>query len=109
MLPYSLSSLAEAYALEGDKDRAIATVQPTQKEKDAVTAVEFSLTMAQIGALTSDKEMALTHLAIAAQTPTSLNYGDLKFSPLWDALRGDPRFEKIVALLAPKAFPQPVK
>jgi predicted nucleic acid-binding Zn ribbon protein len=29
-------------------------------------------------------------------------YGDLKLNPVWDTLRGDPRFEKIVASLAPK-------
>ena len=31
-----------------------------------------------------------------------LSYGDLKLMPWWDPLRGDPRFEKIVASLAPK-------
>jgi hypothetical protein len=31
-----------------------------------------------------------------------LSYGHLKLSPFWDPLRGDPRFEKIVASLAPK-------
>ena len=30
-------------------------------------------------------------------------YGDLKFNPCWDDLRGDPRFDKIVASLAPKS------
>jgi hypothetical protein len=34
--------------------------------------------------------------------PNSLSYGDLKLLPWWDPLRGDPRFEKIVASLAPK-------
>jgi len=29
-------------------------------------------------------------------------YGDLRFNPCWDSLRGDPRFEKMVADLAPK-------
>jgi hypothetical protein len=29
-------------------------------------------------------------------------YGQLKLLPTWDPLRGDPRFEKIVASLAPK-------
>jgi hypothetical protein len=28
--------------------------------------------------------------------------GELKFDPAWAGLRGDPRFEKIVASLAPK-------
>jgi hypothetical protein len=31
-----------------------------------------------------------------------LSYGALKLLPFWDPLRGDPRFEKIVAELAPK-------
>jgi hypothetical protein len=32
----------------------------------------------------------------------SATYGDLKLNPVWDTLRGDPRFENIVASLAPK-------
>ena len=34
--------------------------------------------------------------------PNSLSYGQLKLLPYWDPLRGNPRFEKIVASLAPK-------
>jgi hypothetical protein len=30
------------------------------------------------------------------------SYGALTLLPFWDPLRGDPRFEKIVAELAPK-------
>jgi hypothetical protein len=30
-------------------------------------------------------------------------YGDLGFNLCWDDLRGDPRFEKLVASLAPKS------
>ena len=33
--------------------------------------------------------------------PGYTNYARLKFHPLWSPLRGDPRFEKIVASLAP--------
>jgi len=36
------------------------------------------------------------------RVPNSLSYGLLKLHPYWDSLRGDPRFEKIVASLAPK-------
>jgi hypothetical protein len=38
----------------------------------------------------------------ATKLPGSLSYGQLKLMPSWDPLRGDPRFEKIVASLAPK-------
>jgi hypothetical protein len=31
-----------------------------------------------------------------------LSYGALKMFPVWDPLRGDPRFEEIVESLAPK-------
>ena len=31
-----------------------------------------------------------------------LSYGALKLHPVWDPLRGDPRFEQIVASVAPK-------
>ena len=40
-------------------------------------------------------------LAIATRRPGDLSYGQLKLLPLWDPLRGDPRFEQIVASLAP--------
>jgi len=34
--------------------------------------------------------------------PVCTHYGILKTFPFWEPLRGDPRFEKIVASLAPK-------
>jgi len=38
----------------------------------------------------------------APDASAMLSYGVLKLLPVWDPLRGDPRFEKIVASLAPK-------
>jgi hypothetical protein len=35
-----------------------------------------------------------------------VSYGRLKLLPYWDPLRGDPRFEQIVASLAPKEPPK---
>ena len=40
---------------------------------------------------------------LAALALGLLSYGFLKLHPYWDSLRGDPRFEKIVASLAPKS------
>jgi hypothetical protein len=34
--------------------------------------------------------------------PGYINYARLKLHPMWNPLRGDSRFEKIVAALAPK-------
>jgi hypothetical protein len=53
-------------------------------------------------AWTGERELALQQLDILAKVPGGPTYGDLRLSPLWDPLRGDPRFEKIVASLAPK-------
>ena len=49
-----------------------------------------------------EKDLALQNLAKAAQLPVFSAYGRLKLLPWYDPLRGDPRFEKIVADLAPK-------
>ena len=55
-----------------------------------------------ICAWTGDRDLALEQLEILAKLPGGPSYGDLRLSPLWDPLRGDPRFEKIVASVAPK-------
>jgi len=41
-------------------------------------------------------------LSAAAKLPGYLSYGELRLRPDWDSLRSDPRFDKIVASLAPK-------
>ena len=49
-----------------------------------------------------ERDLAIEELQTLAKTPGGLTYGDALFSANWDSLRGDPRFEKIVASLAPK-------
>ena len=58
--------------------------------------------LAMIAAWVGDNDLACEQLATVIRYPGSLGYGQLKLSPFWDPLRGDPRFEKIVASLAPK-------
>ncbi|PYL77071.1 MAG: hypothetical protein DMF27_06950 [Verrucomicrobia bacterium] len=57
------------------------------------------------GASMGEKELACEHMEKARGLSGSglLTYGQLKLLPQWDPLRGDPRFEKIVASLAPKS------
>jgi tetratricopeptide (TPR) repeat protein len=57
--------------------------------------------LARIYAWCGDKDAALQQLKAAAELPTGISYGELKSSPDWDSLRGDPRFDQIVASLAP--------
>jgi len=68
--------------------------------KDEFT--ESTMCLAIICTWTGERELALGQLEAFTKTPGSSTYGDLRLSPLWDPLRGDPRFEKIVASLAPK-------
>jgi tetratricopeptide (TPR) repeat protein len=58
--------------------------------------------LAMIYALVGEHNLAIQHLEKVAKIPAGPSYGDLRFNPIWDPLRGDPRFEKIVASLAPR-------
>jgi hypothetical protein len=73
-------------------------------EKDAVDGQAVMTYFAIIAAWVGEKDLALQQLAAAAPTygaAIATSYGMLKLFPFWDPLRGDPRFEKIVASLAP--------
>lgn len=71
-------------------------------EKDAYRGSSMIGYLALIAAWVGDNDLACQELAAAIRYPGSLSYGHLKLFPFWDPLRGDPRFEKIVASLAPK-------
>ena len=69
-------------------------------EKDPVNGMVMIKYLAMIAAWVGEKDLACEQLATAVRCPTSgmdLSYGELKLMPWWDPLRGDPRFEKIVA------------
>jgi TolB-like protein/Flp pilus assembly protein TadD len=74
--------------------------------KDALSGANLAATLALIYAWTGEKDLAIQQLAQLEQVPNYVNeyvsYGLLKLQPQWDPLRGDPRFEQIVASLAPK-------
>jgi serine/threonine-protein kinase len=81
--------------------RAIELMPVEKESSNGPHMIEF---FAVIAAWVGEKELACEELEKA----TSLSglgvhtYGQLKLTPWWDPLRGDPRFEKIVASLAPK-------
>jgi TolB-like protein/class 3 adenylate cyclase/Flp pilus assembly protein TadD len=70
--------------------------------KDAIDGADIAINLAQIYAWTGEKDRAIEQIAAVERVPNTLSYGLLKLHPYWDSLRGDPRFEKIVASLAPK-------
>jgi serine/threonine protein kinase/Flp pilus assembly protein TadD len=70
--------------------------------KDSGNGADVLYFFAVICAWTGERDLAIEQLQTLAKLPASLSYGDLRLSPYWDPLRGDPHFEKIVASLAPK-------
>ena len=58
----------------------------------------FALICARVG----EPDLALEQLEAVTKIPGGPSYGELRLDPMWDPLRGDPRFEKIIASLAPK-------
>jgi tetratricopeptide (TPR) repeat protein len=101
----ALPQIVEAYAALGEKTKALTTLErttPLFPVSDPFNAAFFARMKSTIAVQSSDRDLAIEQLAISARNPVGADYGDLKFNPLWDPLRGDPRFEKIVASLAPK-------
>ena len=70
--------------------------------KNSYTEPYVRKSFAIICAWTGERELALGQLEALIKIPGSYTYGNFRLSPMWDPLRGDPRFEKIVASLAPK-------
>ena len=71
-------------------------------EKNPLFGPRTIACLAIAAAWLGDKDLACQQLAEAIRYPTAPSYGHLKLMPWWDPLRGDPRFEKIVASLSPK-------
>jgi len=70
--------------------------------RDALDGAAILSYFALICAWVGEKDLAFEYLTISAQIPNGITYGVLRLDPDWDSLRGDPRFDKIVASLAPK-------
>jgi TolB-like protein/tRNA A-37 threonylcarbamoyl transferase component Bud32 len=82
------------------KDGAEVEIKAEQTQQ--VTDPYVKICFAIICAWTGERELALEQLEALTKTPGQYNYGDFRLNPVWDPLRGDPRFEKIVASLVPK-------
>jgi serine/threonine protein kinase/tetratricopeptide (TPR) repeat protein len=70
--------------------------------KDSLDGADVLYFYAVICAWIGESDSAIEQLQTLAKIPSGLFYGDIRLNPCWDSLRGDPRFEKIVASLAPK-------
>ncbi len=101
-----LSQLAVADALLNQKETAIAegtrAVEMLPMSKDVVTRTGTLVNLAVVYAWANQPDLAFEILARMVKAPGLLCYGLLKSDPLWDPLRQDSRFDKLLAELAPK-------
>jgi serine/threonine protein kinase/tetratricopeptide (TPR) repeat protein len=102
----ALCALGMIEAALEEKDKAVAhgerAVQLVPIEKDAINGPLLVQYLSIIYSWTGHKDLATKELERVATIPSTINYGMLRLHPYWDELRGDPRFEGIVASLAPK-------
>ena len=65
--------------------------------RDAVVAADIAPTLATAYLWVDQREDALRLLDQFAKLPFGPTTGDLKLNPVWDDLRADPRFSKLIA------------
>jgi len=103
----ALCAIGVVDAALGNKEDAIRegkrAVELTPVSKNAIEGARLIQYLAVIYAWTGNKDGAIERLSEAVKLPGShVTYGDLRLNPFWDPLRGDARFEAIIASLAPK-------
>jgi hypothetical protein len=103
---YLLSVLALVDALLDQKEDANREIENAVSmlpvEKDPLDGPCVLANAAVVHAWTGAVDKAFTELDVLVKIPRGVYYGQLKQDPLWDPLRKDPRFDKLLAELAPK-------
>jgi tetratricopeptide (TPR) repeat protein len=101
-----LCKLGLVDALLNNKELAISegkrAVEMLPISKDAVDGPQVAVSLAMVYTWTNEPDLAFEMLSSLAKTPNGIYYGDLKTSAYMDPLRKDPRFDKLLAELAPK-------
>ena len=107
---HALAYIAEIDAARGRKEDAIHEGRNAATlwllKRDARLAPDVATYLAIVYMWSGERDAALEQLAEVAKLPAwpslagpaspGLSAGDLKLNPIWDKLRNDPRFEKIV-------------
>ena len=104
--PEALCALGMIDAALGRKEDALRegrrAVEVLSITRDAWLGANLLTNLAIIYAWVGEKDLAIKQLEEVVRIPSLLSYGQLRLHPFWDPLRGDARFQKIVASLAPK-------
>jgi TolB-like protein/cytochrome c-type biogenesis protein CcmH/NrfG len=105
---------AKALIVLGQIDAALGQKQDALREgqraaellpvaKDAINGYQLLVRLATIYAQTGERDRAFDLLSKEIFQPYGPAYGSLKLDEVWDPLRRDPRFDRLVTSLAPAA------
>jgi len=105
--PFSMTALAFADISLGRNEEGIEEGQRALKlrpiSEDAETSPVIATEIAMVYAMANQLDAAFEQLDVLVKVPCALlTYGYLKTCPGWDPLRKDPRFDKLLAELAPR-------
>jgi serine/threonine-protein kinase len=102
----ALMVLGQIDAAMGRKTEALEegqrAVELLPVSKDAVNGDQLLARLILIHVQMGELDRALDSLENGVHQPYAPEYGSLKLDEVWDPLRGNPRFERLVASLAPK-------
>jgi hypothetical protein len=104
--PFLMVALAYADVALGRNEESIQegqralTMRPISE--DAYDGPTIAVNVAELYGLADRADLAFQELNVLIKMPGALlSYGNLKTNPAWDPLRKDPRFDKLLAELAP--------
>jgi eukaryotic-like serine/threonine-protein kinase len=99
--PGLLGQLAIAEASLGQNEEALRRARHAAEmlppSVDAVGGAMCEMNLAAVLVMTGDRDAIFDQLSRLVKLPFSLTHGDLKLNPVWDDLRDDPRFDRILA------------
>jgi TolB-like protein/Tfp pilus assembly protein PilF len=91
--------LAWVYAGLGEKEKALEQARQAVADysTDALSKPFAETALAMVQAQTGDIDSAIAALPHLLEASNGLTVGNLRIDPVWDPLRKDPRFQKLVA------------
>jgi serine/threonine protein kinase len=105
IFPDLLSQIAIVDAALGRKEQAIREARRAVELRpisyDAINGANIEVNLALVYSWTGERDNAIDQLSASVKRPGRPSYGELKLDPVWDDLRDDPRFEKLVSEIIP--------
>jgi tetratricopeptide (TPR) repeat protein len=92
------SYIALSYAGLGDKESALREAERSVAlaANDAVNKPQTEIYLAQVQGVFGENDAAIAAIPHLLEVPSGLTLAQLRLDPLWDPLRTDPRFQKII-------------